>query len=105
VLFKQLLPRLPAPERLSHLLELYLATIAVAGTALFFSRIVKLPTLNQILCLSIAAILFTPVSFDYTLLQLYAPFTLILFAALQQRDRPSAVIYLGALRVRLFHPI
>jgi hypothetical protein len=38
VLFKQLLPRLPAPERLSRLLELYLATIAVAGTALFFSR-------------------------------------------------------------------
>jgi hypothetical protein len=92
VLFKQLLPRLPAPARLNHLLALYMVLAAVAGTALFFFRIVKLPLANQILCLTIAAILFPPVSFDYTLLQLYVPFALILFAALQQRDRPSRVL-------------
>ncbi len=92
VLFKQCLPHLPSPTHLDHLLTLYLAVVAVAGTIVFFARIVKMPPVNQILCVSIAAILFTPVSFDYTLLQIYAAFVLVLFAALQQRDRPSLVL-------------
>ena len=56
---------------------------------LFFVRIIKLPVVNQILCLSIASILLPPVSYDYTLLHLYAPFVLITFVALQQRDKPT----------------
>jgi hypothetical protein len=88
-LLKASLPHLPPTPQLNRLLSLYFAITSISGIALFFVRIVKLPLVNQILCLSIASILFPPVSYDYTLLHLYAPFVLITFVALRQRDKPS----------------
>jgi hypothetical protein len=88
-LLKTSLPHLPPPAQLNHLLTIYLATAAIAGVAVFFLRIVKLPLVNQIVCLSIACLLLPPISYDYTLVHLYPPFALITFIALQQRDHPS----------------
>lgn len=89
-LLKRILYPLPPPQQLGHILNLYLAVVAVAGVVLFFTRIWKLPLINQILCLSIASILLPPTSYDYTLIHLYAPFALLLFVALERARRAPA---------------
>jgi hypothetical protein len=67
----------------------YMVGMALIGTVLYFARIRKLPDANQILCFAIAAILFPPVSFDYTLLHLYVPFALLVMAAYRApRSKP-----------------
>ena len=53
-------------------LRRYMKIAAVLATALYFLRIRKLPTINQICILSILSITLPPVSFDYTLLHIYA---------------------------------
>ena len=63
-------------------LTVYLACAAAAVLAVCL-RIRNLPLLNQVLALSVAAILFPPVSFDYTLLNLYAPWALLVLFTLQ----------------------
>ncbi len=83
-LFKRLLPTLPAPGRVSHMLMIYLILATVGGLLVFVYRIRKLPVVNQVLCLSIAAILLPPTSYDYTLLHLYAPFALLVFVVIEQ---------------------
>ena len=88
-LLRTFLPPTISPAHLGRLLKIYMASAAIAGGALYFLRIVRLTVVNQILCLSIASILFPPISHDYTLIHLYAPFALITFVALQQGDRPS----------------
>ena len=89
-LIKRLFPTLPQPETLAHILIAYMLTVAIGGTILFFVRIWKLPAVNQILCLSIAAILLPPTSYEYTLLHLYAPFVLLAFVALEQDAKDSS---------------
>ncbi len=81
-LIKLLIRPVPTTARLDHLLPIYLATAALAGTALFFSRIIRLPLLNQILCLTVASILLPPTSFEYTLLHLLLPFALFVLLAI-----------------------
>jgi hypothetical protein len=83
-LFKRSLPTLPPPAELNRFLNRYLATAALGGVALYFLRIRKLPLVNQVLCLTIASILLPPVSYDYTLLHLYAPFVLLTFVVLSR---------------------
>lgn len=83
-LLKRLLPTLPPPAQVNRLLTAYTVVTALTGVLLFLLRIRKLPLLNQILCLSVAAILFPPLSFDYTLIHLYLPFALFVFLALEQ---------------------
>lgn len=61
-------------------LRCYLAFSALAGTAVFFIWIRKLPRLNQVLLLTVAAILLPPVSSDYTLVHLYIPFAMLVLA-------------------------
>lgn len=62
-------------------LDIYMVVAALAGVAIYFLLIRRLPVLNQILSLYIAAILLPPMSHDYTLLHLYIPWGLfILFA-------------------------
>ena len=87
VLLKCITPVLPPPERLSHLLNLYLLVTALAGCLLFVVRIRKLPVANQVLCLSTASILFPPMSYDYTLIHLYVPFAFLVFVALERQPR------------------
>ena len=69
------------PTQMSHILTAYLAVMVVSGTLVYFLRIRRLPLINQVLCLCIASILMTPISFDYTLIYLYVPWAmLVLFA-------------------------
>lgn len=59
----------------------YMLIVALGGILLFFTRIRHLPLTNQVLCLSIAAILLPPVSYDYTLVHLYAGLALLTLVA------------------------
>lgn len=77
---------LPTPERLGLATRLYFRVFALLGLFLYWFRIRKLPMVNQVLALTVATILFPPVSFDYTLLHLYTPLCLILVLFL----RPNA---------------
>ena len=74
------------------LLHLYLAILALAGCVLFVTRIAKLPVVNQILALTVASILLPPVSYDYTLIHLYVPFALVVFAVLNREDHSAPVL-------------
>ena len=70
------------PNHAAHALTTYLVCAAVAGLALYWFRIRKLPVINQVLALTVAAILLPPASFDYTLIHLYLPLALIFLAIL-----------------------
>ena len=59
------------------MLNIYVVTSAILGTALYVLWIRRLPLLNQILCLTICAVLLPPTSMDYTLLHLLVPFGLL----------------------------
>ena len=61
----------------------YLVIVACIGTLTYFVRIRFLPFANQVLSLTVAAISLPPLSFDYTLLHLYAPWTLLALLAIQ----------------------
>ena len=66
---------------LDLVLRLYMIFAAIGGVALYTLRICKLPMLNQLLALTICAVLLPPLSADYTLLELLVPFALLcLFA-------------------------
>ncbi len=69
------------PETVAAMLRIYLPVMAVLGTSLYFKLARHLPVTNQVLFLLAAAVLIPPVSYDYTLIELYAPLVmLILFA-------------------------
>jgi len=67
----------------------YLAIAALVGCLLYFGRIRKLPQLNQVLALSVAAVLLPPLSHDYTLVHLYAPWAMFVFYALRNPGRKA----------------
>ena len=63
-------------------LRLYMIAAAIAGLTLYFGLIRKLPMLNQVLALTVCAVLLPPLSADYTLVELLLPFGLLcLYAA------------------------
>ena len=71
-------------------LGVYLALVALGGCALYFLRIRRLPITNQVICLTVAAIALPPVSYDYTLIHLYAGFALlVLFAVESAKASPQ----------------
>jgi Glycosyltransferase family 87 len=72
---------------LSHVLSVYMIVAATGGTVLFFWRIRRLPFANQVLILAICSILLPPVSYDYTLIHLYAPLALLMFVAIDAARR------------------
>ena len=74
--------------------DLYLLVVGVIGLFLYFWRIQHLPATNQVLCLTVAAICFMPVSFDYTLIHLYIPWTLLVLLAV---DAASELRYVPGL--------
>ncbi len=65
-------------------LKVYMIAMAVIGIALYFWRIRKLPMLNQVIALSVCAVLFTPFSSDYTLNHLLLPLSLLIFYAVEK---------------------
>jgi hypothetical protein len=81
------------PATISRVLSWYSAAAAIGGVLLFFTVIQRLPVFNQILCLTVATILLPPLSHDYTLLNLYIPWALLLVLCLrmarQQRHLPG----------------
>lgn len=88
--YKRFTPHFPPPEVMGHILTFYLAVAALTGLTLYFVRIRHLPIINQVLCLCVAAILLPPVSYDYTLMNLYIPWAmLVLFAQDQDRAKRS----------------
>ena len=64
------------------LLHVYIPICGLVAFALYLLRVRRLPFANQLLFLITASILLPPVSFDYTLVQLYAPFIVFLLAAI-----------------------
>jgi len=67
-------------RRLEHF---YLVVMAITGIVLFFTRIRKLPLLNQILCLTGACVLLPPVSMDYTFMEVFLPCALLIVLAIR----------------------
>jgi hypothetical protein len=55
----------------------YLVFAAALGFLLYFWRIWRLPRINQVLALTIAAVLLPPFSIEYTLIHLYIPWALL----------------------------
>ena len=72
------------------LLHWYTVTVAIAGPLLWLLHIRRLPFLNQLLSLTIAAVWLVPVSFEYTLMHLYAGVACVLLARLAEPNlRPD----------------
>jgi hypothetical protein len=71
-------------------LTLYMFAMAVLGLTLYFRRIRKLPMLNQVVALTVCALVLTPFSSDYTLNHMLLPFSLLAFYAVEAwRQRRS----------------
>ena len=73
---------LPWNRDLTSWVSPYTRFAGVAGLALYFLRIWKLPRLNQVIVLSVLAVTLAPTSFDYTLLSLYPAFLLLALRAI-----------------------
>ena len=84
-------PDVPIQRIPPELLRVYMPLVALVGIILYFTRIRKLPTANQILCLTVASIVFPPMSFDYTLLHLYAPWLVLVFVAFEAQRSAARV--------------
>ena len=85
-----LVPRL-SEHGYSLLLSGYLAVVAAAGTALYFWRIRFLPFANQVVCLVVASIFLPPVSYDQTLLHMYAPWAVLSLLAVRAQQRGERI--------------
>jgi hypothetical protein len=85
-LMKRVLAWILPAGSLNGLLRWYLPMAAISGLSLFFVRIKRIPVANQVLCLTIAAILLPPTSYDYTLLHLYAPLGVLALVALERES-------------------
>jgi hypothetical protein len=83
---------------------LYVAAAALFGVVAYFAWIRRLPLLNQVLALTVCALLLPPLSADYTLLHLLFPFALLCLYAVEQWRAGVAVRGLTACLV-CFAPI
>jgi len=73
--------------------------IALLSVALYLLRIWPLPLPNQVLSLSILSVTLAPLSFDYTLLNLYPAFAMLAVLAIQAQRRTAQVPSLSATMV------
>jgi hypothetical protein len=83
---------LPWHPDLTPLVRPYTRLIAVSCLALYFGRIWKLPLANQILILSVLSVSIPPVSYDYTLVSLYAPIAILCILALRLPDDKQRIL-------------
>jgi hypothetical protein len=72
----------------------YYAVGALAFFAFFFGKLVRMPALNQLLAIMLFMTLFPPVTYFYSLVNLYAPFTLLVLLALDAQRGRSPVPHL-----------
>ena len=91
-------------ERIHRAVLPYMLSMACVGIWLYCARLRRLPLLNQVLALSIAAILFPPVSHDYTLINLYASWAMLVFYILRRGREPipKAAVWMLACFALLF---
>jgi hypothetical protein len=82
----------------------YVAAAALFGVAVYFTWIRRLPLLNQVLALTVCALVLPPLSADYTLLHLLFPFALLCQYAVERWRAGVAVRGLTACFV-CFAPI
>ena len=99
-------------HRLPTLLNLYYLAAAVTGTTLFFTRIRKLPFVNQVFALVLAETFLPPSTYDYTLIHLFLPTTMLILLAVEQRGSLvpglramflSLALILGFMTELIFH--
>jgi hypothetical protein len=72
---------------LRRALRYYMIVVATGGTVLFFTRIRHLPIANQVLTLAVCSIMLPPVSYDYTLMHLYAPLAMMTLIGVSANKR------------------
>lgn len=90
---------LPWLPNLAPLVTPYMRIVAVSCLIFYFARIRKLPLVNQIIILSVLAVTIAPVSYDYTLLSLYASLGMLCLSTLrtasqdQRRLVPFFLLY------------
>ena len=77
-------PQLQELALVEATLTIYMVVMAIVGLTLYFWRIRKLPMLNQVITLTVASVLFTPFSSDYTLNHLLLPLSLMFFYAIEK---------------------
>jgi hypothetical protein len=75
------------PNWIKPFLKAYLVIVALGGVILFFSRIRNLPVLNQVILLTTAAVFLPPSSYDYTLMHLYVPWSMLVLFALDTANQ------------------
>ena len=80
----------------AHLLSPFLLTAGAIMLVLYFVRIRTLPIANQVLILSLCEVLLPPSSFDYTLLQLYGAWGVLVWVAMDAARTGRRVRSLGA---------
>ncbi|MGA2871133.1 MAG: glycosyltransferase family 87 protein, partial [Verrucomicrobiota bacterium] len=69
--------------------RLYVPLAGVLGVVLYFWRIWRLPPINQVLALTIAAVVLPPFSIEYTLIHLYIPWALLTLYAVSATGSPG----------------
>ena len=84
-----------------RLLAAYMVLVGGAMLMLYFVRIRYLPVTNQIVILSVAAVLLPPTSFDYTLVQLYGVWAVLSCVAVRSAVQGRRVNGLTAAMVLL----
>jgi hypothetical protein len=77
----------------------YTITVAIISVALYFLRVWRLPLPNQILALSVLSVTLAPVSYDYTLLNLYPALAMLAVLTLQAQRQGARVPHITAYMV------
>ena len=81
---KTLLPA-ATPAARAPWLRVYVVTAGIVGAAAWFGRVRRLGGAEKVLFLSVATVLLPPVSYDYTLVHLYAPWLLLVLLLMRER--------------------
>src|SRR6187402_12884 len=83
------------PECMLSLSHVYMPTLSIVMTIVFFTKVWKMPRLNQVWFILLAAVLLPPKSYDYTLTMLYIPMVwlslLCVSAAVRGQKIPGAL--------------
>ncbi len=79
----------PMAMKMPQVYRLYMITAALLGIILYFTRIRRLPPLNQALAITVLALLLPPVSYDYRLCLLYVPWAFLVLFILDGKREPT----------------
>jgi len=86
----------PSTTTLANILRVFLLVAGCVAILLYFLRIRKLPITNQILCLVVITLTFSPGSKEFTLMNLYVPWGLLALTAVTAYRRKQTVDGLAA---------